>query len=337
MSIAVITKEPVNISNYVSGQEYYLYTLARVLPRFGLRVNFLTVDRLLMHARSYDEYDSYHLYYLGFKDVVRIRRIIGNSKLVYHVYHVKDVTWTKTHELSWKVFLASLQFLIDMYLATARSVYLWLWRKVPLAGRLLVEPYYECSCNSFHGLMHIVAEKFSEEREVKLFYVGRLNRYRSPPSVLLAIAKGIAERIRKRVKLTIVSKITPRKRSYKYDSGDVTLYFIDDKVSDDEKCRLYKESHFFVYLSRGNVAMNPPVTLLESVYHGTIPIVSSWILNDIEVPPELIADSVDAAIDKITSLWSDPERMDKVVGQIQKSFRRFYDVFRFIEAVRRTL
>jgi len=336
MSIAVVTKEPVDIYRYTSGQEYYLYTLAKVLPRSGLRISFLTIDQLLTDIRDCNEYSSFHSYYLSFRDVVRLRKIVKDSRLVYHVYHVEDVTWTKTRELSWKAFLVSLRPLVDMYLATARSVYSWLKCRVPQANCMLVEPYYECSCNSFHRLAHIVAEKFSS-KEIKLLYIGRLSRYRSPPSTLLAIAKSIALRTRKHIELTIVSKITSKKKSVKYDSGDVVLHLIDDRIDDNEKCELYRESHFFIYLSRGNVAMNPPITLLESVYHGAIPIVSSWILRDIEVPSRLVADNVAEAINRIISLWTSSEHLDKVVKRLEESFKGFYDVYRFIKAIKCTL
>jgi len=338
MSIAIVTREPVDVSSYISGQEYYLHTLAKVLPRFNIKVEFLTISQLLRHTVSYDRYDSYHLYYLSLRDVIRLREIVKNSKLVYHVYHVEDVTWSKTHELSWKTFLVSLQFLVDMYLATARSVYLWLRHRAPLAQCLLIEPYYECQCDSFHEYAKIITEKFSgAEREIRLLYIGRFSQYRSPPSALLTIARGVAKRLRKHVKLTIVSKVTSRKKLYKYGNDIVTLYFIDERIGDDERCKLYRESHFFIYLSRGNVAMNPPITLLESVYHGTIPIVSSQVLSDLEVPLELVADSVNEAIKRIIALWSNLERLDEVIRYLKKFFKRFYDVHRFVEAIKRTL
>jgi glycosyltransferase involved in cell wall biosynthesis len=179
-----------------------------------------------------------------------------------------------------------------------------------------------------------VAKKFPDE-EVRLLYIGRLNPYRSSPSKLIDIARGVARRVGRHVKLTIVSKASLKERLLRYSGSNVTLEFINDRIDDNEKCRLYRESHFFIYLARGNVAMNPPITLLESVYHGTIPIVSSWILNDVEVPLELVADSVDAAIDRITGLWSDPESISRVVGHLQRFFRRFYDASRFVEAIRR--
>ena len=337
MSIAIVTREPVNINNYVSGQEYYLYTLAKVLLRFNLKVDFLTINQLLRRATSCNGYDSYHLYYLSFKDVIRLRKIVKNSKLVYHVYHVEDATWSKTHELSWKTFLVSLQFLVDVYLTTARSVYLWLRHKAPLAQHLLIEPYYECICNSFHEFMNITIKKFSESEEIRLLYVGRLSQYRSPPSALLIIAKNIASRTGKRVKLTIVSKLSSKERVFRYNSGNVIVDFIDGRISDGEKCKLYRESHFFIYLAKGNVAMNPPITLLEAVYHGTIPIAPSWVLRDIDLPPELIANDGSEAISRIVNLWNNQERLAYVVAYIKKSFGRFYDVHRFVETIRYTL
>ncbi len=335
MKLAVVLRDLIDVEHYISGQEYYLYTLLKVLPKFGIKVDLLSVEQLLSTDGVLDNYDSLHLYYLGFKDVIKIKKVFKKSKLVYQVYHVEDVTWTKVHELSWKAFLLSIRPLVNQYLATSRSVCSWIKSRIVGSSCVLAEPYYECNCRSFYRLAEIVFEKFYDN-EIRLLYIGRLSPYRSPPMSLLTIAKNVSLSTERRVKLTIVSKLSSKKRIFRYNSGNVVVNFIDGRISDVEKCKLYRESHFFIYLARGNVAMNPPITLLEAIYHGTIPIASSWVLRDIDLPPKLIANDESEAIDKIIDLWNNQKSLAYVLAYLKKSLRRFYDVYRFVEAIKRT-
>lgn len=328
--ISVVSESPIGLDNYTSGQEYYLKVFRDVLRRIGVEVDFLTSKEALQQCFRYD---ALHLYYLNFRDVRLISKVYRGAKLVYQVYHIDDASWSRTHALSWKLFLISIQRSVDVYLATARSVYRWLNKVAPLSDHVLVEPYYECRCRIFP---RISDEKFREPKQLKTLYIGRLHSHRFPLNEVIDGLKKLCKSTP--VKLVIVSKIDrfDDVRSLK-PCSNLSIEFMDKWLDEETKCRLYRDAHFFLYLTKGNVAMNPPITLLESVYHGTIPIVTPWILKDIEVPYELIAENINEGVEKIRRLLNDPELLATVIAKLQKSFKRFYDESRFIEAVRRTL
>jgi glycosyltransferase involved in cell wall biosynthesis len=331
--IIIATREPVDIENYTSGQEYFLYTLTSILPRYGIRVKIMDVNEVIESRKRYS-CDFMHLYYLGFKDIVMLRKLYRDTKMIYHVYHVEDVSWTKAHELSWKAFLLSIQPLVYAYLATSTSVYMWLKSKAFLARSVLVEPYYKCSCRVFHshGYLDVVRGKF-QNHEIRMLYVGRLNPYRSPPHMLLQAAKSIGKKTKKAVRLVIVTKSEnlPKTKTSKYNN--LTVDIINRRISDEEKCELYRESHFFIYLTPwGNVAMNPPITILESVYHGAIPIVSETISKDLKIPGVFMANNVEEAIDKIVLLYNNLGKAFHSILTLKKVFEGFYDENRFINA-----
>jgi len=330
--LIIVSKEPVNIDSYLSGQEYYLYMLTRVLRRIGVDVGVLTIDNVF---RGGCRADSLHLYYLGFRDVVRLRGRCGGARLVYHVYHIDDATWSRLHSISWRAFIISIQPHVDAYLATARSVYEWVRLRAPMSRHVLAEPYYECSCKSFERLPDIVEEKFSNIRELRLLYIGRINPYRLPLNEVLNLVKRLSRKVRTR--LTIVSKIGGIQGVKKLEVGDGTIEVISMRIPDNVKCMLYRDSHFFLYLARGNVAMNPPITLLESVYHGVLPVSSPVVLKDLDMPGDLVVNNFEEAFDRILKLLSNVDLVVELSKKLGKWFGRFYDLHRFFEAVKQTI
>ena len=338
-SLIIVTKDPIDVQNYISGQEYFLYMLKKVLPKYGIDVKIADVYGLARNCEyDTDVHSPLHLYYLGFKDIIMLKKLCGSARLIYHVYHVEDVSWTKVHELSWKAFILSIQPLIHAYLATSRSIRSWLRSRAFMVKSILVEPYYECSCGLFHSRNHVnmVLEKF-HTREIRMLYIGRLNPYRSPPHVLVKIARGVNKETGRPVRLIIATKTRSSFPTRTRECDDLTVEVINRRIDDEEKCYLYKKSHFFLYLTpRGNVAMNPPITVLEAVYHGVIPIVSGILSKDIEVPNMLMVNSLKEAVDKIAVLCTrsskKEEALHNIIASLRKAFKGFYDEDRFINA-----
>jgi glycosyltransferase involved in cell wall biosynthesis len=335
-SIIIVTRENIDIKNYTSGQEFFLYMLMNILSKYGIHVKITDVKELMKNHERYI-CNSMHLYYLGFKDIIMLKRLYKDAEMIYHVYHVEDVSWTRTHELSWKAFLLSIQPLISTYLVTSKSVYTWLKSRAFLAKSILIEPYYECSCEVFHSNSYIdmVCEKF-HDNEIRMLYVGRLNPYRSPPHMLLEIANDVSKKVKKSVRLVIVttSENLPEATALKYNNL-LTVEIINRRVDDKEKCELYRKSQFFIYLTPwGNVAMNPPITILEAVYHGVIPIVSETISKDLKIPNTFIANNVEEATNKIItlSLCNSSEKVLRDILILKKAFEGFYNENRFINA-----
>lgn len=328
--MAVVSREGVNVDGYLSGQEYYLYSLAKVLARFGVSVRFLTLDEALN-----EDYDVFHFYYLGFRDVAAFHGRHRDSKLVYHVYHIDDVTWNRSHTLSWKTFLVLIQMLVDIYLSTSRSVYRWVRPRAPLSKHVLVEPYYECGCRSFEKLEMVVEEKFADADELKLLYIGRVNPYRLPLNGVVGLVKRLGRGAPTR--LTIVSKMREGWQVKRLRLGGSFVEMINKRISDEEKCRLYRDCHFFLYPARGNVAMNPPITLLEAVYHGCIPVVSPVVVDDLDIPEDLVANNVSEIYPVVVRLFGNMERVVSLTKKLKKGFRHFYDVHRFLGAIRQAI
>jgi len=335
MHTVIVTKDLIDVENYISGQEFFLNMLIRVLLKHGINLEITSMDKLIK-SRECHISNSMHLYYTGFKDILMIRKICKDVRIVYHVYHIEDVSWRKLHELSWKVFLITIQPLIHAYLATSKNIYKWLKHKTFLAKSILVEPYYECSCNTFHSSKYIDAiyEKH-HDHEVKILYIGRLSPYRSPPQMLLEVARGINKKLRRPVELTIVTKSKNLPTRITLKSIDLKVNLINERIEDHERCELYRKSHFFIYFAPwGNVAMNPPITVLEAVYHGVIPIVSRNLLKDLEIPTIFVADSVEEISNKIKLLYYDLERTLRYIMILKKLFKRFFDETRFFRALK---
>jgi len=339
-SVIIVTRGTIDIKSYTSGQEFFIYMLMNILPKYGIHVKITDIKELIKNREHYI-CNSMHLYYLGFKDITMLKRLYKDAEMIYHVYHIEDVTWTRTRELSWKAFLLSIQPLVSTYLATSKSVYAWLKSRAFLARSVLVEPYYECPCKVFHSNSYIdmVCEKF-HDNEIRMLYLGRVNPYRSPPHMLLEIANNVSKKVKKSVRLVIVtaSEKFPEATVFKY--SNLTVEIINRRVNDKEKCELYRRSQFFIYLTPwGNVAMNPPITILEAVYHGVIPIVSGTVSKDLKIPNIFIANSVKEATNKIItlSLYHSSEKVLRDILILKKAFEGFYNENRFINAFKRLI
>jgi glycosyltransferase involved in cell wall biosynthesis len=331
--IAIISRERLNIEKHTSGQEFYLKTLVDSLRRIGIDVKLLTVNDVL---RSSGDYDVLHLYYVGLADLIKLRKKFSNSKFVYQVYHVEDSTWSFSRTLSWQAFLIFIQFAMDVYLTTSKSLLKWLENRILLSKYTLIEPYINCSNGFFNNLEYITKEKFQDLRELILLYIGRMNPYRFPLKEVIESLKPLSERIP--IKLIIVSKLSEKDNInvFKpYEGLEVTI--IDKWLSDDEKREIFRKAHFFLFPAKGNTAMNPPITVLESVCYGTLPLVSPIVMKDLDIPKELIIDRTNKISEKIIQLVENPTLLSSITNSVKNSFRKFYDESRFISALREVI
>jgi hypothetical protein len=102
-------------------------------------------------------------------------------------------------------------------------------------------------------------------------------------------------------------------------------------LTGDLKCDIYKRSHFFLYLPLKNVAIIPPISLLEAVYHGVIPVVSNYVKKIVPGIPNI------NVVEDLSDLSSVMESLvDAVIAQdypfkaLQKAFQHYYDKERFL-------
>jgi len=333
-TLGIVTNDFIDLENYTSGQEYYIYVLKKVLEeKRNYHVNVIDFPSLLKNATKGLRFDVLHLYYLNTKQIFNIRRIF-NVPLIYHVYHIKDSTWNPMQMLSWKTFLVSSQFLLDRYLATSRTVYQWLSKRVSNRRIVLIEPYYECVCSGGYGAQNL--QRFNEFDELNLLYIGRLSKLRLPLCEIVKVLKynlGLGK-----VKLTVVTfNRGLRFVEKEIREGSLTLKILNRRISKWEKCCLYNQSHFFLYLARGNVAMNPPITLIESVYHGVLPLVTPWVLGDLDIPSELVLRDLSDLPLKVKKITENLELIKDINHKLASSFKKFFDLKRYIRDLRYVL
>lgn len=333
LSVAFISKDRIDFSKYLSGQEYYAYTMINTLKEMGFSVKQFAFSEFLDHFEKTQTCpDIIHLYYLDLNSVRRIRKVCRSSKLIYHVYHLEDSSWSTSESLRWRIFLTAVQPFVDRLLVTSRSLLHSFNRSIPLCNIFLVEPYYECACKALLRPEQIIEKHDLRGKELNLLYIGRIHDKRFPvPEVLQAVKRAKNRLDGVKLRLTIVSTADSN-MDILQNPPDLDITYVNERLSEKDKCELYSSSHVFLYPAKGNVAINPPITLLESVYHGVLPITTGHVLKDLDVPSELIVPNVAELSDEIVKV----SIMDgsSLMRLLLKSFNTYYDKERFIRELR---
>jgi len=328
--ITVVTGTKVNLINPSFGQDYYLRMLVCYLTEPRYKVRIIEVKEFINQVRNnklkIKSKDYIHLFYIDLKSLIRVRRLCKDSKIIYHVYHLDDASWSRSHMMKWNIFLWLINPYVDAYLTTSISLARKLYRRG--LRTVLVEPYYSCNCGYFS--LNSGLRKFYElPNEVRLLYIGRLHDKRFPLCKVVTALKNYANLFNQQLKLIVVSKSLSNNKIIKY--GNLTVVLQNRYLSNSEKCKMYANSHFFLYIPRGNVAMNPPITLLESIYHMAIPIVTPYILKDVKLPKLNVIENVKDLPYKVSELCDAIINGRYPLKELVSSFSRFYNKKRFIK------
>ena len=334
-SFIIVAGSKPRLDEYTSGQEYYLRTMISVLEEIGYSVKVLS-SRELSNARL-SEGGYIHFYYAPLKTIAQSRLKNMRARTCFHVYHLEDVTWSTTTRLKWKVAVLFAQHMIDKYLVTSKGLLERLERLAINKDKIVkIEPFYTCRCQSFTHIESLVEKRIqntSTERPLRLLYLGRYNPKRVPLTALMKAFNAYCEQYGKEVKLEIVTRSKGAYDKKKWIRRNLTVEVMNEYLSEEEKCNLYREADFFLYVPEGNVAMNPPITILEAVYHGAIPIVAPSVLKDLDVPKELVAENVCEAPSVIQRLCENGEIQEKVKSSLA-GFGYFYSKSRYVSSIR---
>jgi len=227
--------------------------------------------------------------------------------------------------------------MIDKYLVTSRGLQERLGRLTINEDKIVkIEPFYSCRCKSFTNIESLVEERIqniSSERPLRLLYLGRYNPKRVPLAELTTAFKEYCQEYGKKARLKIVTRSNGVYDMKKVMGGNFTVEVMNKYLSEEEKCNLYREADFFLYLPKGNVAMNPPITILEAVYHGAIPIVTPSVLKDLDVPKELLVENAYEAPFVIQNLCKSGKVQEKVKNALA-GFGYFYSKSRYVSSLR---
>jgi hypothetical protein len=198
----------------------------------------------------------------------------------------------------------------------------------------LIEPYYHCQhCD--HLRRNLKGKFKNLESEVKLIYLGPISHVRVP-------LKDILRELNKLSKLKVSFKLystrivpdKPIAKDLNYRKGNVEISIISKKLSDVEKHEALSSSHFFLFTPNGNVTMNPSMSLLEAIYHLTIPIVSDKLSGSEYLPKINIVKNTSQIASRIIRIKEMLMKDKYPLEALLDSFSRFYDKGKFLHQVK---
>ena len=319
----------------ISGQDFYLRAVIESFKSLGYSVLVYhpkdlssNIYKLLNH-----EVDV-HLHYVDLRTLIKVKSLIPKSRLHLYVYQFNDPSWGPINKLKYWTFLGMASLFINDYIVTSR----FLMQKLRLLSRRrirLVEPYYPC--DSSQHTLH-VKEKIESLRSnnVLLLYVGRINPWRIDISLLLRSASLLSKK-GFHVRLTLIS-MKEMGMPYEYlvqrFNGDrLVIEFIGKRLNPNEKAAVYSRAHILMMPMKGYSAMSPPLSVIEGICYGVIPITSQIVAQDLSLPHELILRRLDENdfVQKIESVI--PEYAHFAETLFDK-FKRFYELNRFLSQVK---
>jgi hypothetical protein len=177
--------------------------------------------------------------------------------------------WNKASPLPYnllsRIGITIWQFIVDGYITPSSLIY----RRLRLQGVFkkiyIIPPLYKCSYCIFE---ENVKKKFMLERKlpthVKVVYIGSLDLRRLP---LIKVIKRFVEDQSRVYEITIYTAENISKKVY--NIRNVKVRIISKILSEEEKCRILRESHMFIAPQHGTT-MVPSISIIEAAYHGNI-------------------------------------------------------------------
>jgi len=318
----------------ISGQDFYLQSIITFMREHGFKVLVVHPHdiKALSNRISSDGNDLYlHMHYVGFNDIMLSRILFPKSMHLLYVYQLDDPTWSCYGKYRHYAFLHLTAFskLIDYYVTPSYDLSKKLSLIVDPNNVKTLEPYYPCD-ETFHNFLVDKKAKDLEEKLLNVLYIGRINKYRIDLALTINALKALANR-GFNVRFQIISmKEMGLSTQYKiFNSGKLRVELIGKRLTEDEKTEIYVQSHILLFITKGYPAMRPPLSIIESVRYGVIPIISPSItefmhINDIVVK-NLGSKALIERIEHITNMF-------RVVSKkVFISFKRFYCKERFLQ------
>jgi hypothetical protein len=326
--ITIISERALDLDYPKSGEEVFLQGLLKVIKEMGFKVIKVDSKRLfeieiLRHIKP----SQIHLLYVPLKYLLLLKKAFPQSKLIYHVYYLSYATLPKYSEVKWRAGLTFMSLLVDSYLTTSLILARALKPIALFRNVFLLEPYYECNYCSLDNNYELWSSKAEELKHsmLRVLYIGYINEWRFP---YRAILRGLSK-LKHKVHLMVYTVEHTNEVVYSYRNITVSIY--PRYLTDDLKCDVYRRSHFFLYLPLKNTAIIPPITLIEAVYHGAIPIVSSYIKKIIPTIPKInVVEDLSDLPSAIASLVDAVASQNYPFKALLKAFQDYYDKERFL-------
>jgi hypothetical protein len=333
MNIIIIIKRNLK-ENAIFGDDIYINNFIHVLK--SLNYNVKVVGENSMY---WGNYDVVHLHNVSFSQYGKRFKKSG-SRVFAHIYFFWNAESNIISNFAGLFGNFLNQFYVDRYVVTSPILFKKLLKIGIRAEKLyLLSPYYFCPYCKHLDNVKIFEDKARElENQIKIVYIGTLSPNRVPLIEILKEIKKISKAIK--VSFTIYTGNYNRTISselYKnllYISKNLEFQVISQTLSLMDKHRIFLRNHFFLFVPRSNVTMEPSMSLLEAIYHFTIPIVSKQLSGSELLPRINVLNNLTRLAPTILSIRHSIIRNEYPINELLKGFSKFYDKKRFINEIK---
>jgi len=317
----------------IRGEDFYVRELMDILAKRGCHITeaYVEDDRLFhidkhIVSMAKNKYDVIHLHQMRLLTHAPLFKKFG-SKVFAHVYYIWHAVTGPTNNLARFVSYFLSQRHVDKFVVTSPAMV----REMKSIGvsphkLFVLEPYYHCSsCHLENNIKEMDKRIDLCDEIIRLLYIGPYVSFRIPLSEILAAMRKLDRRYR--IQLTIVSFGLPIELVNRTIdvSKNVSIEFLNKILSNVEKCELYRRSHFFIFIPKSNVAMCPPLTVLEAVYHGVVPLISQSVKKYLAIPDVNVVNSANSLAEKIGDVRRMLTEGTYSSEGLVNSFTKFYD------------
>jgi len=230
------------------------------------------------------------------------------------------------------------QVYVDKYLVTSKR----LFREFSFIGikrskMHVIEPYYYCrycDFNYYKSYKNSISNKFRNlDSEVKLVYIGSINPTRVPLKEIIKELRKVVSHTGLNVSFQIYStRLGPGRyiqKGFTYKEKSLRLSLSPQRLSEMEKHIILSSFHFLLFVPKGRATMDPSMSLIEAVYHLTIPITSTKLPGSEYLPRINVVNRLDQLANKIIYLREALLNNKYPIEELLRKFSIFYDKHRF--------
>ena len=262
----------ITLKPHLHGEDYYAYTLFT-----KLRENRVSVDIAVFSdnavkfygqdnredAQTIDEtlrrYDSFLLHGVSPLRLLGVK-LRYKVKLLMLVIFLWNRATSNIFNLRWLAGKTLWQPVIDGYVVTSPTLVKGLRCQGIFRRIYVIPPVYECKyC---HSRQNAENQRNRLPQRVKAVYLGSLGPKRFP---LVDVIRSLSSDRTRTYELDIYTTTQTPQKTFRIGNVEVNLY--NQILSDEEKCRVLRESHLFI-APRDGTTMNPSMSIMEAEYHG---------------------------------------------------------------------
>lgn len=273
--VLLVCNRDVTNGPHLYGEDYYIHDLMSKLEKSGFIVDlaFFQRDRLEIKNKA--------LKIGGIEDFVCKNSAIilhnvspfyalkakmrKKAKLVMPVYFLWNKSSSLKDNLRTNFGVLFWQPVIDAYLVLSPNLAIALKKRGIIRPIIVQPPEYKCPyCDYTDNIRKRMKLERQLPKVVKAVYIGSLKPKRLPFKKIVKTLNMDRER------MYIWTIFTASKvKEWSYRMGNVEINIYRRILSNEEKCRILRESHVFIAPMKGST-MEPSISMIEAEYHGAV-------------------------------------------------------------------